>query len=558
MKNLYLAEMGRELHARALLLRNQLSSSHILSNAARVDSLCKKLGRESSTRFTIALPSGEVIGDSDNDPAKMENHANRPEIREALAGSIGVSTRYSHTLFETMMYSAEPILEDGRIIGVVRAALPVTFIDHAFGSIYPKIVIGGVVIALLTGLLSLHMAHRMSNPLERMRRLSERFSRGELHHRLPRGKSREIDELALAMNEMAAQLDEKIRTVVDQRNELEAVLTSMVEGVLAFDINERLVSLNQAASRMLDLDWDRMKGHYVQEAIRHVQLQKFVARILEGNEPIENEIEIQGDDSRVLQMHGTILRDDKGQRLGALIVLNDITHLRRLENIRRDFVANVSHELRTPITSIKGFVETLQEGALNDPADARRFLGIIAQQTDRLNSIIKDLLTLSEIEQTEEARISLQHTAIQNVLSNAISLCETEAKAKGIVIGLECDKTISADINLPLIEQAVVNVLDNAIKYSERGGRVQVSAAQTETEIVLSIQDWGCGIEKKHLPRLFERFYRVDKARSREQGGTGLGLAIVKHIAAAHHGSVDVKSVPGKGSTFSIHLPKNP
>jgi two-component system, OmpR family, phosphate regulon sensor histidine kinase PhoR len=551
MKRFYLIETSNDLRARSTLLKDQLSVGSL--DSTKVDSLCKTFGKDSGTRFTVILPSGKVIGDTDNDPSKMENHANRPEIIDALSGLMGVSTRYSHTLSETMMYVAIPITQDGKIAGVVRAALPITAIDDTFAQIYPRIVFGGLIIALLSGIFSFYLSRRISIPLERIQLVAADFSKGEFGHKLPLGNSVEIDELSIAMNQMAAELDDKMRTVTGQRNELDAVLSSMIEGVLAFDSNERLVNLNLAASKMLGIDKDQARGHYVQEITRYVDLQKLVSRILENKKP--DEIEIEGDGGQILQTHGTILRNDKSQNLGVLVVLNDITRLRHLEKMRRDFVANVSHELRTPITSIKGFVETLQEGAIRDSEDTERFLVIIAKQADRLNSIITDLLALSQIEETEKSQMRLEEHAIKEVLIEAVSACALKAGDKKITVRLNYDDDIIAKINPELLRQAIINLLDNAIKYSDEGGKVDLSAQRTSSEIIISVQDWGIGIEKKHLPRLFERFYTVDKARSRELGGTGLGLSIVKHIVLAHHGNITVDSTPDKGSTFSVHLP---
>jgi two-component system, OmpR family, phosphate regulon sensor histidine kinase PhoR len=555
MKKLYLTEVSSDLTARALLFRNQLIDKDSILFTAHVDSLCKILGHESATRFTVILPSGVVIGDTDDDPQKMENHSNRPEVIDALSGRSGVATRYSHTLYETMMYVAEPINQDGKVVGIIRAALPVTAIDHTFGQIYPRIIVGGLLIALILAFLSLFISRRISIPLERIRLAAAHYSKGEFDHLLPPGNTIEIDSLTNTLNQMAVELKEKIQTVEGQRNELDAVLSSMVEGVLAFDISEHLVNLNQAAAKMLAINREQVRGRYVQEAIRNIQLQNLVSKILESEEPQEDEMAIQGNGGRVLQMHGTILRNDKGESLGALVVLNDITRLRHLESIRRDFVANVSHELKTPITSIKGFVETLQDEAPKDPKDVERFLAIISKQADRLNSIIEDLLTLSKIEESEKAEILLEEHKLRAVLQSAISICDAKAKAKKAAISLSCDEDLSAKINAELLEQAIINLLDNAIKYSNKDSEIKISALKLKSEITISIQDWGVGIEKRHLPRLFERFYTVDKARSKELGGTGLGLAIVKHIVLAHHGNISVESVPDKGSTFTIHLP---
>ena len=361
------------------------------------------------------------------------------------------------------------------------------------------------------------------------------------------------------MNLMAGQLDDRIRTALRQRNELEAVLSSMVEGVLAVDTDERIIRINRAAANLIGVDPPDVPGRSVLEVVRNSDLQRFITWTLASAEPVESEIVIYQDESEVsLQAHGTALRGtSEHENIGALIVLNDLTLLRRLEGVRRDFVANVSHELRTPITSIKGFVETLQDGALESPQDARRFLDIISRQADRLNAIVEDLLSLSRIEgETQGADIAVERTGIKGLLRSAIQSCEVKASEKDITLELRCDDGINAQVNAQLVEQAVINLIDNAIKYSDAGDVVNVRCARTDLEVVISVEDHGTGIAPEHLPRLFERFYRVDKARSRKLGGTGLGLAIVKHIAQVHEGHARVESTLGKGSTFSIHLPR--
>jgi two-component system, OmpR family, phosphate regulon sensor histidine kinase PhoR len=556
-KQFYLAQNAKELEARAVILRERMAGLNFVSDAAYIDDLCKKLGRESATRITVILPSGKVIGDTDEDPAKMENHSNRPEVREAFDGQIGVATRYSHTLFETMMYTAVPIIIDGQVACIVRTSLPITSIEHAFGSIYTKVIVGGLLVALLSALASLFISRRITRPLVSMKLAAEYFTRGDFTHRLPIGATEEIGQLAETMNEMATQLNEKVRTIVDQRNEREAILSSMIEGVIAFDTAERVINLNHAAAQMLGVEINQVVGRYLQESFRSANLHKFVARILENGTNQEEEISLQDKTFRMLNLHGSPLQGEKGQNLGAVIVLHDVTRLHQLETIRRDFVANVSHELRTPITSIKGFVETLRDGGIHSPEDTRRFLEIISRQTERLNSIIEDLLTLSELEQTERGNIGLEFTPLKSVLQGAIDICEPKSSARDIQLRLQCDDNLKANINAPLLEQAVTNLIDNAIKYSEAKSSIEILARSEDVSIAISVTDHGCGIEKAHLPRLFERFYRVDRARSREMGGTGLGLSIVRHIILAHGGEVVVSSMPGKGSTFTITLPSN-
>lgn len=554
-REFYLDHTAQELEARAVLMRARLTGYNFESEASTIDSLCKQLGNESASRITIILPSGIVIGDTDENPRTMENHANRPEIQEALNGRVGTATRYSHTLQKTMMYTAVPVMTGGKLIGVVRTSLPIAEIEHTFGSIYTKVIGGLLLIALLAAGISLYISRRLAQPLVRMRLAAERFTRGEFSHPLPPGGSEEINELARTMNEMAAQLDEKIRAITDERNERDAVLTSMVEGVIAVDTSERIISLNRAASQMLGVDRQIAVGRYLQEVARVADLQQFASGILRTQITQESQFSLQGSSARVVQALGAPLQGDRGQNLGAVMVLHDITRLHQLEAIRRDFVANVSHELRTPITSIKGFVETLRDGGMDDAAQSARFLDIISRQTDRLNSIISDLLVLSELEQPARGEIGFQTVDVQGLIQGAVDLVQQKAEAAFVTISVRGTSTQTINANPSLMEQAIVNLLDNAIKYSNRGGTVEISADIDNGQIAIRVTDHGCGMERIHLPRLFERFYRVDRARSRELGGTGLGLSIVKHIAAVHGGTVSVDSSPGIGSVFTISIP---
>jgi two-component system phosphate regulon sensor histidine kinase PhoR len=358
------------------------------------------------------------------------------------------------------------------------------------------------------------------------------------------------------MNSMAEQLDDRIRTVVNQRNEFEAVLSSMVEGVLAFDTEENLLSLNQSASDLLGVQEEAVLNRPIQEVIRNSALQRFVSKTLASMEPVEDEISLYNGGERNLQAHGTPLTDVSGIRIGALVVLNDVTNIRRLENIRREFVANASHEIRTPITSIKGFVETLLDGALEDRETAQRFLGIIGKHSDRLNAIVEDLLSLSKIEmEAETGQVYLEEGRIVDVLEEAVEACHTGIEEKRITVRIDCPGNLICRINSSLLVQALINLIDNAVKFSEEGGTVTIACKAAAGGIAISVKDEGVGIGSTHIPRLFERFYRVDKARSRTLGGTGLGLAIVKHIAQVHNGEVTVTSAPGQGSTFTITLP---
>ena len=549
------ARATEDLAARAHLAGEAIRGAFLAGDTAAVDSLCKRLGGNSGTRITIVRPSGHVIGDSDDNPATMSNHADRPEVRAALAGETGTSTRYSSTLRQTLMYVALPLGDGERILGVVRCSFPFAPVGREIYGVYGRTIIGALVIAGLIAVFSFGVSRRISRPLEEMKFGAERFARGELGHRVAVPESDELGWVAEALNQMAFQLDERIRAITDQRNERDAILASMVEGVLAVDTEQRVININRAACRMLDVNVPDCGGRSVQEVLRATPVQDFVARALGAEEPVEGELELRGGE-RVLRANGAALRDGRGNRLGAVIVLNDVTQLRRLETVRRDFVANVSHELKTPITSLKGFVETLLNGAVNRPADARRFLDIISRQIDRLNAIIDDLLLLSSLEQDGgKHHLSFEERRLVDVLASAVEVCGPRAAQKEVSLHLDCPEALAWRVNPHLLEQAVVNLVDNAIKYSELRNAVWVTAELAPDGVVIRVRDRGCGIPEEHQSRLFERFYRVDRARSRKLGGTGLGLAIVKHIAQVHGGDVIVDSTVGQGSIFSIHLP---
>ncbi len=424
-------------------------------------------------------------------------------------------------------------------------------------SIFPGAMLGLALAAALGLALGWMLQRRRHRVLSQLQQAVERYSAGELGFRVVSGASGAEGRLIHALHRMAEREEERTGDLLRRLSEHQAVLSSMTEGVLAVDSALRVLSLNPAAARMFGADAGQARGRSLVELVRHPDLLRLTQAALDSPEPVEGEIALSDADRRILQVHGTPLHDGRGQRIGVLVVLNDVTELRRLEGMRRDFVANVSHELKTPVTSIKGFVETLLAGAMEHRDEAERFLGIIARQAERLSAIIDDLLNLSRVERDAEAGdIGLEATLLQPVVQAALQSCELQSQAKAIRLESDCPPGLSARVNAPLLEQALVNLIDNAVKYSPAGGRVRVAAQAEPEEVRLAVQDWGQGIEAKHLPRLFERFYRVDKARSRKLGGTGLGLAIVKHIAQAHGGKVSVESVPGQGSTFFIHLPK--
>ncbi|MBN1457300.1 MAG: PAS domain S-box protein [Sedimentisphaerales bacterium] len=555
LRKFHLDQIAADLKSRAHLIEKQISVNLEDHNFKEIDIFCKQAAAASSTRITVILPNGEVIADSDEIPVRMKNHADRPEFQDALNQGSGNSIRFSETLGKRMMYLAIPIEQGGEVIAVVRTSMPVTAIDEALKSIYQKLFWAGVIIAICAAVISLGISKKISRPVEQMTEVAKYFASGELDRRLSVPDATELADLAKALNEMARQLNTRIDTITKERSRIEAILSSMIEGVLAVDPAGHIVSINEAAAELLGIDAARSNGLNIEEVVRNPQLHQYIKDTLENDQPAESDF-ILNDGGRFLQLYGAGLTDDKGSRSGAVLVLHDITRTRQLEEVRRDFVANVSHELKTPITSIKGFVETLQEGAVNNAEEAGRFLEIIARHADRLNAIVDDLLSLSRLEEDgEKRRLAFEKTSVRPPLVSAIELAKVKTGPKNITVKLTCDKEIVAKINSDLIEQAVLNLIDNAVKYSRDRSKIQVSAEKTENEVLIKVSDEGCGIEKEHFGRIFERFYVVDKGRSRKLGGTGLGLSIVKHIANVHGGYVTVESELDVGSTFTIHLP---
>jgi two-component system phosphate regulon sensor histidine kinase PhoR len=547
-----LSQAQEQLAAQAGFLSARLEGQ----DAAAFGGICAECSTGLGSRFTVIAASGKVLADSEKDPLSFDNHADRPEILAALAGETGVSLRRSHSLGKELLYVAVPLRRNGAIWGAARAALPAELLEERLAVLRGRLLLAAAPALLLAAAASVLLALRISRPLEEIEQGVLRFTQGSLRHRIRIAGPLEITNLAESCNRMAAQLDERSESLQKQLGLLESTFRSMAEAVIVLDQEGRILRCNQAAGRLFSFEPAEVELRDIQEVIRLADVQQFFEKTMQLDSPAEAVITVSAGRERILSANGARLRSESsGQDAGALLVFHDITRLKRLETMRRDFAANVSHELKTPITAISGFVETLRDGALHEP-DAERFLDIIARNVRRLRTIIEDLLALARLEQEEESgQISLSRKAVRPVLENAAALCVNAAAERSISVELDCPDALKARLNAALLEQAVVNLLDNAVKYSPSGGTVILRAGQDAGAVLIAVQDFGCGIPREHHARLFERFYRVDKARSCKLGGTGLGLAIVKHIVQAHHGAVSVDSAPGKGSVFTIRLP---
>lgn len=559
-KSFYYQERADDLEIRAKILVPEFSRLIQSHDYQEVQKKSLQLGNDSSTRITIVLPSGKIIGDNKKDPSTMDNHKNRPEIEQATLYGKGLSIRYGHTLAIDSMYFALPIIEQNKMIGILRTSTPLHTLKNALWGIYYKVSLGFFILIIITAFASWWMSKALVRPLEVMKVQAQRLAKGDFSSRvqLSANDSLESEQLGQAFNEIAIELNQRIEIILNQRNEQEAVFSSMVEGVVAVDSSKNILRINQAAYNILKISERNIEGVKLKNVIDNVELQNLILFALQQNTPVGQEIIIHNnlDHEQVLFAQSAPLLDIHKNKCGTLVVFNDITKLKEFELQRKEFVANVSHELRTPLTAIQGLSETLIEFPDLDQEKRAYFIGVIHTHSIRLEGIIENLLTLSKIEkETEIDEIDFVDESITVALSNAIFLCKNKALERNINIILNNSENISFKHNSSLIEQAIINLLNNAIKYSNGNSEIKITVTKQNQEITISIEDKGTGIPEEHLSRLFERFYRVDKARSRELGGTGLGLSIVKHIALAHKGRVTVKSEINVGSVFSLILP---
>jgi two-component system, OmpR family, phosphate regulon sensor histidine kinase PhoR len=507
----------------------------------------------SGVRITVITADGRVLADSQSDAKTMGNHADRPEIQDALSKGEGRSMRRSVTLNRDLLYYAVRKDYPGGNPIVLRFALPVATVDDVLSSFRHRLWLSSFFILVIAGIVSLLLSRSFTHRVERLKEFSRRVAEGDFRP-LPRdGSGDALEALGLSLNRTAARLDRSIRTLTEERNLSSAILGSMVEGVAVVNGTERLVFANRGFAEILGLDVPPTSGSALVEVVRQTELIEAVRRVLSGEPRVESEI-VTGT-LRQRFFAATVAAVRAQEATGAVVVLHDITELRKLERVRRDFVANVSHELRTPLTAIQGFAETLLGGAIDDPQNRGRFLEIILEHSRRLARLTEDLLMLSKMD-AERLELEFSRIGVPQFIESCVETVQHRASERDLRISVNMPQRLP-DIagDRRRLAEVLQNLLDNALQYTLSGGLIMVSAEAAEDEVVFTVSDTGIGIPRADQPRIFERFYRVDVARSREVGGTGLGLSIAKHLVDAHGGRIWVESEVGRGSQFHFSVP---
>ena len=548
----YYLEKESDLESRAILF-SELLGTYTDFRDVDLSLICKELKQDTKTRYTVINKNGSVLGDSDENPKSMDNHLSRPEVLDANNGKIGTSIRYSNTVKEKMLYLAILQNINGEQI-IIRTSVPLNSLKSNISLLTSEIIKSSIYILIATLGISLFISRKIANPLEKMVVNAMAFSKGEFQSRIKPSNTIEINSLAKSLNIMATQLDERIKLITLQKNENDAILASMAEGLVAVDYSNKIIKTNDFFRDLFEL-----KGRAVGLDINNVIIDKKFLKFykdLTNHKNIDNkEVTIDNIKNKTILCSATMLKDQEDNFIGHVIVVNDITKLRNLEKVRQEFVANVSHELKTPITALKGYVETLKD--VDNDEDKNYFLNILDKQTSRMNSIINDLLELSRLEESvDKGDIEIFENNILDLINDAINECEYAANKKQIKLHINCSSSIIFNLNKRLIQESVVNLIYNAIRYSDNEKIVKVDAKIISNNLHISVKDKGIGIPKNELDHIFKRFYCVDKSHSKATGGTGLGLSIVKHIMNLHSGKVVVESNVGEGSNFTLIIPK--
>jgi two-component system phosphate regulon sensor histidine kinase PhoR len=547
-----LATAGRLLHdeVRGLLARG--------AGADALGAFVRRAARPTESRVTVIAPDGVVLGDSEvalADLARLENHRDRPEVRAALEGRVGRDLRTSVSVHAPLMYVALPVRDGDRVVAVLRLALPLSAVTSSYDQINRVMLAGGLVALVVACGIGIFVAGRVTRPVVEMQAIARQMSEGQFAVRAPVRSPDELGALGRALNLMALRLREQIHNLETERAKATAILDGMVEGVVAVDGQECILLMNERARAMFGVGPARGEGKPFLEVIRNADLHEIFRSGRTAGGVFRHELRLRTPTDRTLRVTAVPLRL-AGEDPGLVLVIDDVTELRRLEQVRTEFIANVSHELRTPLTAIQGYLETLLGGALEEREHARRFVEIAFRHTERLGRLLNDLTDLSNIE-LGKVSLRLAPTPLRPIVDSVLELVAAKARDGEVSLTTEVSEVIHVQADRDRLVQVLINLVDNAVKYTPAGGAVTVRARPTaDGRVEVSVSDTGVGIPRADLPRITERFYRVDKARSRELGGTGLGLAIVKHLVLAHGGDLAIDSQEGRGTTVRVLLPE--
>ncbi|MBW4082314.1 two-component system histidine kinase PnpS [Paenibacillus sp. S150] len=518
----------------------------------------ERIAKLTNSRITFITRDGQVIGDSEKDPLEMDNHSTREEEVLAAKEGIGRAIRYSDTLNREMLYVAGAVTSDQGFDGYIRLSMGLDAVSEGLNRAWMIMAGGLLLLFIAAAFVSYKVASGMTSPLEQITRVARRITDLDYDARVPINRRDEVGQLATAINAMADSLQAQLKTIRDNEDLLQSVLDNMTGGIVMINAEGEIALLNRASERLLDVKNSEMTGHSYKELKHHYELTRLIEEGVSRNEPIHEERSIYNPAERIVRLDGVPMIQD-GSCRGMLFLLQEVTEIRRLEKMRSEFVANVSHELKTPVAAVKGFAETLLGGGVTDEKTARSFLQIIYDENERLNRLIGDILELSKI---ESKRVQLECSPVHLIefFDSVLETLSKVAEKKNISLRAEVPEELFIEGDEDKLRQIFMNLLSNAINYTHDGGSVNVNVVTGQKEdgtetVVFTVRDTGMGIPRKDLPRIFERFYRVDKARSRSSGGTGLGLSIVKHLVELHQGSISVESDLGIGSSFILKLP---
>ncbi|HEY3276686.1 MAG TPA: ATP-binding protein [Syntrophorhabdaceae bacterium] len=543
-RNFYVESAARDLKNLATALETSAIPLVLGKKYHDLDGLAKKVGKEINTRITFIAPDGRVLADSEADPAAMENHRTRTEVAQALEGKTGRFLRQSDTLKEEMLYVALPVTQGGKVVAVVRLSLFLKAMNTALSRITGQILLITFIILGLSLFGALLFSRRLTKPIRQLGAASRKVANQDFNVRVLLKSRDELKDLADNFNSMVAQIRNLFAELTHQKEELTSIISSLQEGLLVLDRDDRVLLYNESFRGLTD-EGIGIGGKYYWEIFREPRFDELVRKVRRNRVNRMEEIEF---GKRIFLCSATLLKSEEEIAL----VFHDITQTKILERVKTDFVLNVSHELRTPLTAIKGFAEALEESARDE--ETRHYVEIISRNTNRLIHIINDLLTISRLE-AKDVELDFSAVDLKELTANVIKIFVTRIEEKNLYLRLSAEEDLPVIEGDPFrLEQMLINLIDNGVKYSETGG-IDISLAKRAGKVAIVVKDTGIGIPREHLSRIFERFYVVDKSRSKKMGGTGLGLSIVKHVVMLHKGSIEVESIMGKGTVFTILLP---